>query len=238
MSKRIKILLAVLIGSVVTAWIVAFAVDSESLGIGVAEPLAPDGPPLPPDYSESAGVALDKVVPDCTLHDLNGSAAPPNALRNPIPTVIEFGSFTCKYCTSQIGMMDGLAAKYRGKVKFLLVYGNEAHPGIAYLPGGYEGDRKSFTLTPTKADRLAAAKILRDTLAVQRDILIEDVESENMRERCYLRAWMYHPGLVVDPNGRVVYAAKWLKAESVDQFLAKYLASDGKCEPVCDDSPP
>ena len=218
------------------AWIAVFVIEAVTLN--TPQPLAVEPDSGGPRESESAETALGKTVPDCVLNDLDGHAVRPDILRGHAPTMIEFGSFTCPYCTGQANVMDDLSAKYRDHVRFIFVYGEEAHPGIAYLPGGYRGSREPFTYTPTNDDRLAAAKILRDTLGLKRDVLIEDVDSGNTREQCYLRSWMYHPGIVVAPDGKIVYAAKWLKADLLDKFLAKYLATGGQCDAEFDDSAP
>jgi thiol-disulfide isomerase/thioredoxin len=213
----------------------AFIVDCETLGIGYAEPLAPLGPPGEPD---TAAIALDRTVPDFALRDLSGNEVESASLRGPTPTVIEFGSFTCKFCTAQAESMDRLADKYRGKVRFVFVYSDEAHPGIAFLPDGYRGSRDMLTDKPTPAQRLSAAYILRDTLAVQREILVEPTAGQGLREGCCLSAWKYHPGIVADRNGRVVYAAKWLKSKSLDEFLTQLLDHPDGCKPAFDDTGP
>jgi thiol-disulfide isomerase/thioredoxin len=235
LNKRFWILLGTATGIVVVVCGFAFVLDSETLGIGYVDPLAPEGPPGEP---ETAAIALDRTVPDCALHDLRGDEVSSASLRGPTPTVIEFGSFTCPYCTGQAAPMDRLAEKYKGRVRFVFVYTDEAHPGIAILPDGYRGSRDMLTDKPTPAHRLSAAYILRDTLAVQREILVEPTAGQGLREGCCLAAWKYHPGIVADRDGRVVYAAKWLKTDSLDEFLTQLLDHPSECRPVFDDTGP
>src|SRR3954468_4911791 len=108
--KRLWIALAALTACAAALWMTALVLDPEVLRIGYSEPLAPDGPPA------TSAFALDQVLPDCTLYDLDGNRVTSAALRGPTPTAVEFGSFTCKYCTGQAGAMDQLAEKYRGQV--------------------------------------------------------------------------------------------------------------------------
>lgn len=216
-------------------WITATVLDSETFGIIDPQPLAPE---VPPDPNETARIALGKKLPPCALCDLDGNLVDPFPRPDQIPTVIEFGSFTCKYCTGEADNLDDLAEKYEGKIRFVLVYTEEAHPGRAFFPQGYNGRRDIFTAQPTKEQRLTAAIVLRDTMSIQREVLIDDVNDETLCDRVGLHIWQYHSGIVVNDERRIVYASKWLKAANLDEFLAQYIASDGKCEPMADDTGP
>jgi hypothetical protein len=235
LGTRFWIPFGVLSSCAVAACAIAIVIDPGSLAVADPQPWAPEPSPGPP---ETAAVALDRTVPGCPLYDLEGRALSSAALRGPTPVVFEFGSFTCKFATGQAEPMDRLADKYRGRVRFVFIYTDEAHPGIAQLPDGYSGPRDSFSAIPTPADRQTAARILRDALAVRRDILVEPVGGPGLREGCGLGTWRGHPGLVADPDGRVVYAANWLKADALDAFLTVLLDRPDECRPVADDSAP
>jgi len=155
--------------------------------------------------------------------------------RGHVPVVVEFGSFTCPYCTVQCGEMDALARRYDGKVAFLFVYGEEAHYGTAILPNEYAGDRSMFTDDPTDAQRRAAADTMRSELEVHRPMLLAPTGND-LRAK-FLAGRLGNPGFVVDPAGRIVFAARWLKARQLDEYLQAYLDSGGATPPVADEAP-
>ena len=61
--------------------------------------------------------------------DLRAAWISPRDWRGRMPVVIEFANFTCPVSTGHVGPMDELAQEFAGKVQFLVVYGNEEHPG-------------------------------------------------------------------------------------------------------------
>jgi Iodothyronine deiodinase len=51
-----------------------------------------------------------------------------SSFRNQRPVALIFGSYTWPPFRAQVGALNAMAEKYRGKVEFLLVYIREAHP--------------------------------------------------------------------------------------------------------------
>ena len=120
--------------------------------------------------------------------------------------------------------MDSLADAYEGRVEFLFVYGAEAHPG-GRLPPGLPGTRETRRQAATQAERRAAARVFRDALRVRRRVLV-DALGEGVRERLLPLKWLFNPVVVVGADGRIVYAARWLDARALADFLKGYL-TDG-----------
>jgi hypothetical protein len=75
-------------------------------------------------------------------------------------------------------------------------------------------------------------------LEVQRIVLVEPVgETVPLRDQ-YLHGPWQNSAFMVAPDGSIVYAARWLKADALETFLETYLASGGKCHPVASEGPP
>jgi hypothetical protein len=134
--------------------------------------------------------------------------------------------------------MDALAEEFQGQAEFLFVYGAEAHPDVIDVPGGYAGDRVPFSEEAPPAKRREAAQIFRRTLGVRRRMVVDDTDGTALRERYLPGKHLYNPVVVVGPDGRIIYAARWLRAERLGAFLRSYVKNGGRCKPVADEGPP
>jgi hypothetical protein len=128
--------------------------------------------------------------------------------------------------------MDALAAKYAGRIAFVLVYGPEAHPGMGPLPQGYRGyhpplDRDAATYS----ERLQTAQTFQDVLGVHRRILVDEWDLKCLRDRTLAGIGLFNPVVIVGQDGRIVYAAQWLDVRSLDEFLEMYSTDRGQILP-------
>lgn len=76
----------------------------------------------------SDGIARDAEAPDFSLQSPSGEAATRlSSYHGKQPVVLIFGSYTCPKFRSQVDALNQLAARYRNRAVFLLIYIREAH---------------------------------------------------------------------------------------------------------------
>lgn len=101
-------------------------------------PLACQSTPAPTDAQATARaetiarinpgrVRAGDSLPDLAFESLDGAPAALSSLRGR-PTVLVFGSCTCEPFVRSMAAISELEREFRGRVAFLLVYIDEAHP--------------------------------------------------------------------------------------------------------------
>jgi thiol-disulfide isomerase/thioredoxin len=129
---------------------------------------------------------VGEVAPDFLLTDLEGKTFELCQEADKTPLVLEFGSFTCQFCSNQFSSMEDLAQKYAGRVQFVLVYCREAHPD----PSGTSAlDRngsfpEGLPQTTGRAQRAERASAFRDfKQGSVRRLLVDEEGDHNIQER-------------------------------------------------------
>jgi hypothetical protein len=104
------------------------------------------------------------------------------------------------------GPLLDAAADRHPDTSWVFVYTREAHPGE------HVGHHESF------ADKLAAARRLRDEFGIRRPILVDDLKGTAHR------AFGLLPNMTwaVDRGERIVYKAEWTSAANVEAFVARH----------------
>jgi hypothetical protein len=117
--------------------------------------------------------------------------------------------------------MEELRLKYADRdVAFVTMYVREPHPHERGFPDVSQ---------PTTYDqKLEHAKQLIEVKDVHMPVVIDDIDQANHEMLGNLPNMSY----VVDKDGIVQHAAEWLRAEDVDETLARVLTADDPTNPV------
>jgi len=114
--------------------------------------------------------------------------------------------------------MDRLTALYKGKVKFVFIYGSEGHPGSYDQPDDPRAPRYG---TKTYADRVGAAHLFQEVHDVHRQILVDAFDRESVRYRYGIQDG--NPLVVIGADERISHHEKYANASALGCFLNKYL---------------
>lgn len=153
------------------------------------------------EYEKFPGPRAGEIMPDFTLHGLDGKQVNLAEYRGTW-VVIETGSSTCPMFVKNINPFKKLIPKYPDVV-FLVVYVREAHPGSRTLPH------------ETLQEKMALAAEMQKEYDDPRDMLVDGIGGELHRAIGCFPNMVY----VVDPNGRVVYRCDWSFAHLVGKVL-------------------
>jgi hypothetical protein len=124
--------------------------------------------------------------------------------------------------------MDALAAKYRGQVKFLLVYGFEIHAEDAKEPGRYRADKRPVIQSRTPLERWSFAKDFRSYFQLQRQVLVDNFDRQSAAWRLLGSTHYTHSLVVLDVQGKTAFLTPWAKVKELDDVLTKLLANHGR----------
>jgi hypothetical protein len=170
-------------------WQSVSSAASADLESGPGEAVPPAAPLRPGD-----------MAPDFALRDLDGKQVRLSDYRGRMPVVIEFGSISCPIATGRAADLDTLAHHYQGKIAFLFVYSNEAHPGHGQTISSSYGTFRALPQVRDYAERCEHAELFRDTVRTSRRILVDADGAESVAARYGIRGF----GLVmVDAQGRI-----------------------------------
>lgn len=109
------------------------------------------------------------------------------------PVVLYSGSYTCPPFRVAAGMIEGIAAQYRGRVHSFLVYSREAHPFI--------GTREYTRHPATIEDREKAARDLIADSGLTMPVLIDQLDNKVEKVCGSIPSRI----LVIDSAGKVAY---------------------------------
>jgi hypothetical protein len=122
---------------------------------------------------------------------------------------------------------DGLMEKYQGRVEFLFVYCQEAHPEgegdmcVRSMTPALE-DLPPLTRTRSWEERAERARLFRDWTKTPRRILVDEDGPESVSARY---GGFGDRLIVVDTQGRIAWRSGGLTGQ-LDQVLADLLATD------------
>jgi hypothetical protein len=119
-----------------------------------------------------------------------------------------------------LGSIDALAAKYAGKVKFVLVYSYEAHPEQLDTYGIHGAERKRVAEPHTLAARRDLAADFRDYYHLNRPIVVDDFDEKSADWNLVGVISYKHPLVILDAGCRVIQRMDCPAPEDVDRFLA------------------
>jgi hypothetical protein len=117
--------------------------------------------------------------------------------------------------------MDALAAKYDGRVKFLLVYGYEPHPDQMSNYGIHGDEHKRVDAPRTLAARREFAADFRDYYHVKRTIVVDDFDEKSAAWRLFGTTSYSHPVVIVDAAGRVIFRNSQPEPAELDGILRR-----------------
>jgi thiol-disulfide isomerase/thioredoxin len=160
-------------------------------------------------------------APLFSLKDTQGMAVRLQDLLGDRPIVIEFGSKTCDPCMGQVGPLNKLAERYRGKAKFVFIYCREAHPDPARVSQSEDDE-----IFPDEGARMArmrnrqdAAKTFCNFTNKDWTVLVDEVAEKSVYHAFVLG--LGNPLFVVDREGRIALALEWTDATELEKFLQK-----------------
>jgi hypothetical protein len=188
-----------------------------------------------------SGEALPEVIgaqaPDLTLRDSAGIEFHLADYRGRCPVVIEFGSVTWPFAAGQLGSMDELAQRYRGRAEVFFVYSAEAHPGFPDCTGVID-DATLLRQGATIEEFRVIAQTLHLRKVVKRRILLDQVDQDSPNcaaAQFHLPGGHFNSVVVVGSDGQVVFHQIWLNVDLLDQFLLGHLADEMR--PLTPDPP-
>jgi hypothetical protein len=116
-----------------------------------------------------------------------------------------------------------LAAKYRGKVLFVFVYGREAHAQAEGTPpppwtGAAAKDLPALTQTNSREEREVRARLFRRWARLA-DLVLVDEGGDRSVQRLFGAPEEGNAVVVVDRNGRVVFKALSATAGGAERTL-------------------
>lgn len=159
----------------------AYRFDTFTTGLLLADMRYRRGDPGPGD-----------PLPTFDLPTLDGSRLRSDALGS-LPVVLIFGSRTCPITHSAVPRLKRLAQDHADRVRFVLVYTREAHPG------GLVGQPR------TAEDKQRHAASLRDDHSLDFEVAIDDLDG-GLHRRLGPKP---NSAYVVDPEGIIRYRAHW-----------------------------
>lgn len=173
-------------------------------GLGACQ--APAAKPVEPALAVAAADEPVQVVepvepgdslPELSFESIDGSTVSLASLRGR-PAVIVFGSSTCPPFVRSVPLVLALERRFRGRVGFLLVYLDEAHP-----TDGWALPRNRFEVAQARSieDRRAAADSFRAAMSIPFPVALDSMSSEARRVFDAFPNRM----AIVDGEGRIVH---------------------------------
>jgi hypothetical protein len=123
--------------------------------------------------------------------------------------------------------MDALAEKYQDEVKFLLVYGYEAHAEDARVAGGFGLDQMPALDTKDSEERRSLARSFRATYQIQRQVMVDNFEEQSAACRLLGTVHFAHPLVVLDVEGKLALYMSLADVRGLDEALERLMATGG-----------
>lgn len=176
-----------------------------------------------PEIAPAAG----EPAPDVELRDLAGNRVALAELLGERPVVIQLGSYTCPVFRYRRFGMAKLHRDYGDRVRFVVVYTREAHPVGTKSPYS-EGEWDTWVNRVTgvrlgepadRAERRERAAEAHRELELPGEILVDGMDD---------RAWELYgrapsPAFVVDREGKVALAQRWVRPKAIRRVLDRLL---------------
>jgi len=166
-------------------------------------------------------------APNLTLYDLDGNPVRLYDRLGGQPVVLRLGSHSCPVYRYRRFSMADLERQYSDRVRFLIVYTQEAHPAGSNSP--YR-DGEWLTMinrvtgtrvaqTETLDQRIAQARSSSELLDLNAEILVDDVD--NTFWEAFGRA--PSPGFVIDRQRIIVLRQPWVEPDGIRDALEDLL---------------
>jgi len=147
-------------------------------------------------------------APDSMARSLTGDSIRLSDYRGHKNVVLTLGSATCPMTAGSIAGMNDLFDRYRDEeVEFFFAYVREAHPGDE-LPAH-----------ESMAEKVRAAKILKEQENVEMPILVDDLRGTIHRKYGSLP----NPAFLIDKSGRIAFRSQWTQAGAIEEALRQLL---------------
>jgi hypothetical protein len=214
--------LRVLVFSIVLAAACGVTVLASAVGLvwgqEVLTRLAEDATPPAVARVPDPPPEIGQPAPDFTLRDLDGKEVRLSDWRGRMPVVIEFANYTCPVSTGQVGPMDELARQFAGRAQFLVVYGNEEHPGDGPPFTTSLGRVCPLPQSRNRGDREAHARRFQAELQARRRILVDEDGAGSVQSRY---GGTLHGVVVVDAQGRVRWSGSTMDGTALESVLGE-----------------
>jgi hypothetical protein len=155
--------------------------------------------------TESKALEIGGTLPDLVLFRIDGKRTPLASLRG-TPSILVFGSLTSPTFRDHLPDLKSFFDKHGKRLNLLMIYTREAHPA-----GDWEIQRNieaeiSVPVHQNFDDRLNAARMCRDKLAIPFDIL-----PEPMNDPLTSAANTFPNGAIItNADGKVTIIQRWL----------------------------
>jgi hypothetical protein len=137
------------------------------------------------------------------------------------PAVVIFGSWSAPSVRDQLPRVADLAARYGGRVNWLVVYTRELFPtDAAGGPERNKDDKIDAPAAATDADRMAAAKRLVERLKLKLEVAPDAID-----DRLANGANGFpNAAFILDSRGTIVARLDWTEPFAIKRHLARLLA--------------
>ncbi len=155
--------------------------------------------------NESKSLEIGGTLPDLVLFRIDGKRTPLASLRGK-SSILVFGSLTSPTFRDHLDELKSFFEKHGRRVNLVMIYTREAHPA-----GEWEIQRNieaeiSVPVHKTFDDRLNAARLCRDKLAIPFDILPEPID-----DPLTTAANTFPNGAIItDVEGKITLIQRWL----------------------------
>ena len=168
-----------------------------------------------PDNTVRGGIAEGERAPSISLADIDGEPFDWSSLSGR-PAVVQFGSYTCPSFRYADDDLDALRAKYGDGIRWIIVYGYEAHPTDGRQSSENIAAGINYPSPKTYEERVALAKIAEEELDITVDTLLIDGMDDAVT-----KAWDGHPNrvYVLDDTGVVIAKQNRPNAEELASIL-------------------
>ena len=180
-------------------------------------------------YFEELAPAVGEPAPPLQLTGLGGEELDMEDLLDGRPLVLQLGSHSCPVYRFRRHWMHDLQEDYRGRVDFLLIYTQEAHPVGSDSPfverewnpwiNKVAGVR--VEQTETLEDRLERARESRARLDLELPMAVD--APDNSAWQAYGAA--ASPAFILDAQGTVAAAQVWIDPKEIRLVLDRLLAT-------------
>ncbi len=134
----------------------------------------------PPGATPAGGPPIGTPAPDFALTTLDGQVVRLSDLRGRT-VVIEFGSFTCPSFRKAAAGLEVARRRHSDDVVWLVIYGAEAHPSDGRESPENRAEGISHPQHRTMGDRMEMAALARDSLGLERTLVVDDLNDTATR---------------------------------------------------------
>jgi hypothetical protein len=156
----------------------------------------------------SNALTVGMPAPDFRLPTVDGGIADLGELRQQGNVVVVFGCHSAPPCFHELPRLDEAAQTFAGAVT-LLVYTREIHPNEA-LPYG------TFAHHRTAADKMTAARRLRDDLGLRIEVAVDDLDGHTHLAYGALP----FTAVVIRRDGVLAHRTEWASATQLAPVVA------------------